>query len=75
MSEIEKYEQSTMVCRKIFLTSADEIATRLSFLKPLEAEVTSIPDIEQIVLDELRDSLSTEGNGAAHPTQGSRTRT
>jgi hypothetical protein len=57
-SEIEQYEQNTMVCRKIVLTSVDEIPTRLSFLKPLEAEVSSTPDIEQMFWAELGNSLS-----------------
>jgi hypothetical protein len=60
ISEVEQYEQNTMVCRKIFLTSAKEVATRLSFLKPLEAEVTLTPDIEQMFWAELSISLSAE---------------
>jgi hypothetical protein len=57
-SDVERYEQNTMVCRKIFLMGSQEIDSRLSFLKPLEAGVAGILEIEQKFWTELNQSLS-----------------
>jgi hypothetical protein len=57
IAEIEKCEQNTTVCRKIVLRDADDIESRLSFLKPLDVLFTT-PEVDQLFWSKLSTDLS-----------------
>jgi hypothetical protein len=63
LADIEQIEQNTMVCRKIVVSDADEIESRLSFLKPLDVAFTSSPEIDHLFWSKLAAALSPDDLG------------
>jgi len=59
LSEIEKIEQDARVCRKVVITSVDELDARLSFLKPLSDDFADLMSVERSFWQALEKTLST----------------
>jgi hypothetical protein len=60
LEEIERYERDIRVCRKIVVTGEDDIASRLSFLRPLEEFVASPPSVATMFWVEVAKLLTPQ---------------
>lgn len=57
LTDIERCERNTRLCRKIVVRSVDELKERLEFLRPLRSMDVEVPDIESLFWDEIGKSL------------------
>jgi hypothetical protein len=59
LTEVERSEQDIRICRKVVIRTADEIATRLSFLRPIAETLSETSDVREVFRRELNERLSS----------------
>ena len=76
LTSIERIEQDIRICRKIVITSRDDVKSQLSFLCPLDETLAAVPEARQVYWAEIEKRLNSkevaflkavdEGNASSH---------